>query len=75
MTEPEWRSSVDRKLTDIDKRLFALEKTDAVGNVNMRNLETRLDKIENTLVWLVRLIIGAILLAMIAFLVKGGFAP
>ena len=75
MTEPEWRAGVDRKLTDIDKRLFALEKTDAVGNVNMRNLETRLDKIENTLVWLVRLIIGAILLAMIAFLVKGGFAP
>lgn len=75
MTEPEWRSSVDRKLTDIEKRLYALERTDAVGNVNMHNVEVRLDKIESTLTWLVRLIIGAILLALVGFLVGGGFAP
>ena len=65
MTEDTWRTSVE-------KRLANLEKDKAVRDVVLGNLEARLASIEGSLKWLVRLIIGALLTALVAFILNGG---
>lgn len=61
----EWRRS-------IEKRLQSLELRNAVDEVHRCNVEDRLGSIEDTLKWLVRLIIGALTLSAIGYAVKGG---
>lgn len=43
------------------------DKIDAVGS--------KVDKISDSLQWVVRLLIGGIIMAALAFMIKGGFAP
>lgn len=63
----DWRRS-------IEKRLQSLELASAVDEVHRLNVDKRLGNIEDTLKWLVRLIIGAFLMAAIAWALRGGFA-
>ena len=58
---------------EIEKRLTETEKRSAVDAVVTSNIEKRLDSIEDTLKWLVRLIIGAIILAAVGYALNGGF--
>jgi hypothetical protein len=53
-------------------RLSALETRSAVDEVHRANVSQRLGYIEDTLKWVVRLIIGAVLMAVIAFVLRGG---
>jgi hypothetical protein len=64
----------DDPLRQIEHRLFQLETRSAVEDVHRSNVESRLSAIEDTLKWLVRLIIGALLLGAVAYALKGGFA-
>ena len=73
MTETEWRASVDTALKQIDRRLNAVETKNAVDEVHRQNVEKRLEGIETNMQWLVRLILGAIIMAIIAFMLNGGF--
>ncbi len=66
MTEP-WVQSVE-------DRLAVLETRKAVDEVHFANLTARLISIEDTLKWLVRLILGGLLLSGLAFLTQGGLA-
>ena len=66
MTE-EWRRR-------IEKRLQTLELRNAVEEVHRTNVEQRLGSIEDTLKWLVRLIIGALLLSAVTYAVRGGIS-
>lgn len=66
MNDDEWKRTVDN-------RLAALEKQGAVDDVHRGNVEKRLSSIEDTLKWLVRLVIGAIIMAAMAYALKGGF--
>ncbi len=59
----------------VELRLAALETQTAVGAVHRENVEARLGAIEDTLKWLVRLVIGALVLAAMAFALKGGLGP
>ncbi len=63
----EWRRS-------IEKRLQSLELRNSVDEVHRCNVEDRLGSIEDTLKWLVRLIIGALLMAVVAYALQGGIA-
>ena len=72
MTMDDWRTAVDRRLAAIDRRLNQVETQNAVDEVHRTNVETRLGSIESSLTWLVRLIIGAIVLALLAFILQGG---
>lgn len=63
----EWRRAVE-------KRLQSLELRNAVDEVHRHNVENRLGAIEDTLKWLVRLILGALLLGVMAWAMKGGIA-
>jgi len=72
MTDEEWRASMLRWRESVDLRLARLEQQGAVDAVHRTNVETRLGSIEDTLKWLVRLIIGALLLGFVAFILRGG---
>ena len=63
--DEEWKRSADR-------RLSALETRTAVDEVHRNAVEHRLSGIEDTLRWLVRLVIGALIVALIAYAMKGG---
>ncbi|WP_226782597.1 hemolysin XhlA family protein [Oceaniglobus trochenteri] len=63
-----WRQTVEA-------RLFASETRDAVDEVHRLNVEKRLTAIEDSLRWLVRLIVGGMVMGALAFALKGGFAP
>ena len=72
MTDEDWKSRVTTQLTGIDKRLRELEKSEAVDDVIRRGIDIRLQAIEDTLKWLVRLVIGGLLIGLISAIVKGG---
>lgn len=61
------------RLERLDARLHVLETRSAVEDVHRGNVENRLTSIEDTLKWLVRLIIGALILGAVAYALKGGF--
>ena len=75
MTEEDWRARLDRRLTSVETQLASVKLRDAVAEVHQLNVETRLKNIEGTMTWVVRLLIGAILLALVGFIVGGGIAP
>lgn len=64
-------TAMDR-LDEHDGRIRTLEAKDAASAVSVKGIERRLDQIEGTLTWLVRLIIGAIILAILGFALNGG---
>ena len=59
----------------LERRIVALETRNAVDEVLRLNVKDRLMAIEDTLKWLVRLIIGGILMAGLTYAVQGGFMP
>ncbi|MCP3969045.1 MAG: pseudouridine synthase [Rhodobacteraceae bacterium] len=58
----------------IEKRLQSLELRSAVDEVHRSNVEGRLGSIEETLKWLVRLMIGGFVTGAMAYALKGGFS-
>ncbi|PJI91589.1 hemolysin XhlA [Yoonia maricola] len=58
----------------LERRIVALEMRNAVDDVHRTNVARRLSAIEDTLKWLVRLVIGALLMAGVTYAVQGGLA-
>ena len=56
----------------LERRIIALEMRNAVDDVHRANVAVRLSAIEDTLKWLVRLIIGGILMAGLTYVMQGG---
>lgn len=65
--DDDWTRGVERRLNDLEKQL-------AVDQVHQRNVELRLKGIEDALKWIVRLLIGGILTAALAYALQGGLA-
>lgn len=64
----QWRVQRDIDSARHDERWKHMDaKIDAVGK--------KVDKISDSLSWVVRLLIGGIIMAALAFMIKGGFAP
>jgi hypothetical protein len=59
----------------IERRLSAIETRNAVDEVHRHNVEKRRGSIEDTLKWLVRLVLGALIAAALALVVGSGLAP
>lgn len=57
-----------------EDRLAALETRNAVDEVHRQNVSIRLSAIEDTLKWLVRLMIGGLIVAGLTYALNGGFA-
>jgi len=62
----------DDWMREVERRIGQLETNAAVDAVHRLNVEKRLGSIEDTLKWLVRLIIGALLTGLIAYALRGG---
>ena len=62
----------DAAFETLQGEVAAIKTAQAVKQATDAAIETRLDKIESSIVWLTRTVIGAIILAVIAFLLKGG---
>jgi hypothetical protein len=60
---------------NIERRIAALELRNAVEEVHRINVSERLTAIEDMLKWLVRLIIGGLLMGGLAFVLQGGLVP
>ena len=61
-------------LGQLERRIVALEMRNAVDDVHRANVATRLSAIEDTLKWLVRLVIGGLLMAGVTYAMQGGLA-
>ncbi|MDQ1185399.1 hemolysin XhlA family protein [Agrobacterium larrymoorei] len=77
MTELNLQSSRTEKAHDrldvVESRVSKLELSDAVTNERMNSIQKSLGKIDSNTSWIMRLIISGIILAIMTFLVKGGF--
>ncbi|MEJ6477786.1 MAG: pseudouridine synthase [Octadecabacter sp.] len=62
----------DDWMREVEKRTSKVEMQAAVEAVHRGNVEVRLCAIEDKLKWLVRLIIGTLLIAAIAYALRGG---
>lgn len=62
----------DEWMEKVETRLSALETRNAVDKVHRDNVTDRLVAIEDMLKWLVRLIIGGLLLGGLTFALQGG---
>ena len=65
MSEEEWKRSMDL-------RMRAVEVTLATSTVMDANIDRRLGEIEGTLRWLVRLVIGTLILGILGVYVQNG---
>lgn len=63
-------SNID--LSDLHQRVTNLETRSAVDEVHRSNIITRLSSIEDTLKWLVRLVMGGLLMGVVAYALQGG---
>lgn len=57
---------------DLERRIAIPETRNVVDDVHRSNVGARLGAIEETLRWLVRLIIGGLLVAALTYAVQGG---
>ena len=60
------------QITALERRVTALETRVAVDEVRRISIADRLGAIEDTLKWLVRLTLGGLIMAALAFVVQGG---
>ena len=60
--------------SQLERRIVALEMRSAVEEVHRATVAQRLSAIEDTLKWLVRLVIGGLLMAGLTYAVQGGLA-
>ena len=64
----EIRTYVDAKVSALEARVRGIENSNARSDVHHENVEKRLSGIEGNLTWLIRIILGAIVLTAIAAL-------
>ena len=63
------------EMSELQRRIALLETRNAVDDVHRSNVSNRLGAIEETLRWLMRLIIGGLLMAALTYAVQGGLMP
>lgn len=70
----DWVQHIEVRLAALEHRQIELATKSAVDKVHNENVADRLGHIEDTLKWLMRLIIGGLLVAGINFVMRGGLA-
>lgn len=63
---------IQRQIESLEGRMVEVEKSHSVGEVVMTGVDRRLGNIEDTLKWIVRLIVGAIVMSFLGFILSGG---
>lgn len=75
MPEDDHNSPQARKVEELDRRVTLLEREQAVVGVEFLSVKGDLKEIKDALKWVTRLIIGALIMALMAFIVGGGISP
>lgn len=65
--------SAHKRLDGHDDRLNKLEVSTAEEAVRAVNIEKSLTKIQDGITWVLRLVVGALIIAALGFALKGGF--
>lgn len=60
------------RLTRLEVRVNSVEKAQAVNHTEFVQIKEGLTEIKSTLTWVTRLIIGALVLALLTFMLSGG---
>ena len=63
----------DGRLDGHDSRIVRLETHSAVAAERAEHIQKSLDKLESGQSWLIRLVLGGLVMGAIAFLLAGGF--
>lgn len=63
----------ESRITKLEERVTNLETRLAVAESNIKEIFKKLDSIDNNTTWILRLVLGAIVTALIGLVIKGGF--
>ena len=63
---------IEEDVKDHEARIRILEVDNTAHKLNIKDLRRSMDKIESNTTWILRLIISAILMAVLAQVLKGG---
>lgn len=74
MNDDIWREKTDARLSALEKGHAVLEKDHAVNDVVLNSIARDVGEMKETNKWLVRLVIGALVLAVLTWVVQGGIA-
>ena len=64
---------IEEDVKDHEARIRILEADNTAHKLNIKDLRRSMDKIESNTTWILRLIISAILMAVLGLVLKGGF--
>lgn len=64
---------MEQRFEKLEQRVSALETRVAVAETNIKDIKADLDSIKNNTTWILRLVLGAIIMALIGLVIKGGF--
>lgn len=70
---PRRLSNLEEQHSTLKDRVSAIETGQAVNAERYNHIDGRLGKIEQSLTWLLRIVIGGIVVAVVGFLIRGGF--
>lgn len=65
-------NELEKRVAEVEKQLTQIIIARAAEAVLLSNLDKRLASIEQSMIWLNRSVYGGIVLAILAFIVKGG---
>lgn len=65
----------EEQFMKLEARVSVLERNESAAMVTSANIDRRLQSIESSVKWLIQLVIGGFLTAMVALLMEGGILP
>lgn len=67
-------ADIENKVENLEKRVAVLETAQAVDGVHRANIDNRLTKIESGQQWLIRIVVGSVISAFLAWVYSGGLS-
>ena len=64
--------SIEEEVRDHEVRIRVLERDNTANTQRIEALEKKMDKIESNTTWILRLVIGAIIAALLGLIFQGG---
>ena len=64
---------MEQRITELERDMVDVKMRLVIAETNIKEIYKTLDKINNNTTWILRIIIGAIVGALLALVIKGGF--
>lgn len=66
--------NINKDVDELEKRIAQIELKIATSEIERTNVASRVGSMEDTQKWIVRLIVGGVLLALLGAVLQGGFS-